>query len=76
MHVPAGVAVICRVTWVTEGKVVVTGGIIVTVPRVIVTGIVPDEGGDTAGVIVSVMTGTSVPDDVATAPAVTVAFVV
>jgi len=76
MHVPAGVVVICRVTCVTEGEVVVTGGIIVTVSRMIVTGIVPDTGGDTMGVIVPVLTGTSVPDNVATAPAVTVVFVV
>jgi hypothetical protein len=54
----------------------VTGGGVVIVPGVTVTVDVTDMEGDTVREPVSVMMGDSIPDTVATAPAVTVTFVV
>jgi hypothetical protein len=52
------------------------GGGVVIVPWVAVTVDVTDTEGDTVRGTVSVMMGDSIPDNVATAPAVTVTFVV
>ena len=65
---------VCCVPRVAGGETVVTGGGVVIVPWVTVD--VPDTEGDIVRVAVSVMMGDSIPDTVATAPAVTVTFVV
>jgi hypothetical protein len=54
----------------------VTGGGVVIVPWVTVTVDVTDTGGDTVRETVSGMMGESIPVTVATAPVVTVTFVV
>jgi hypothetical protein len=67
---------VCCVLCVAGGEAVVTGSGVVIVPWVTVSVDVTDTGGDTVRETVSVMMGDSIPDTVATAPAVTVTFVV
>ena len=67
---------VCCVPCVGGGETVVTGGGVVIVPWVTVTVDVTDTGGDTVRETVSVTMGDSMLDTVATAPAVTVTFVV
>ena len=69
-------AEVCCALCVAGGEAVVTGGGVVIVSWVTVTVDVTDTGGDTVRETVSVMMGESIPDTVATAPAVTVTFVV